>query len=142
MQFSFSKISDLEDRLPKVKDEKINGLRNTFLGLMAGVTAFIWFMPKDLYDESRLLVWGALLLLLFVLFSVLYLVFWPLIDLSKLWSISTMTKMAREMWIADWKINVKTLTKSWFLDTLLILVILCLVVGILLHIIFFIHNYF
>lgn len=143
MDKSFKDLAELETRVDKSWNKNLFWLRTALVSLIAAAIAFIGFMPKDLYKESKELKRTGLLLLLFVLFAIVYLILWYWWDIY--WAVKTTKQINQakkdgtiKKWIKFgwWKI-VMMIASLFFLA-----MVVCLILWIVLAIIFFIKEYF
>jgi hypothetical protein len=148
MDKNFKEVNKLEDRLDDTRKKNMFWLRNALISIIAAAIAFIWFMPKDLYEENKVLSIWSLLLLFFVLFAILYIIVSYLWDIYWTEKVTKKINIAKDQWIIkDWIVKKTISIRIWkvtkiIANVFLWLALLCLFTWIILSIIFFIKEYF
>lgn len=148
MDKNFKEVNKLEDRLDDTRKKNMFWLRNALISIIAATIAFIWFMPKDLYKESKVLSIWSLLLLFFVLFAILYIIVSYLWDIYWTEKVTKKINIAKDQWIIkDWIVKKTINIRIWkatkiTANVVLLVAILCLFIWIISYIIFFIKEYF
>ena len=143
MDKSSPDIKVLEAHVEDIWKKNVFWLRTALISLVAAAIAFIGFMPKELYTEHKSLRQSSLFLLFFVLFAVMHIILWYRWDIYRAESISKQIKKIKQAGIPkEWF----TLTAGKWISiaarTFLLATVICLLIGIILAIVFFIKEYF